>query len=229
MFGSARPVVFDPYRRQRARWRLPRWLVLLLLGFAAGVAAVLFVQQRYLPPRLTAEASAELRGAYELADADRKRARAELAETTTRLNAMQAGAKRLADELAAARATLETQRADIATLVTALPPDPRGGEVEVRAGRFSASGGQLSYDVVLTRGGSSARALDGVMQLVIAGSAGGRDSSFNAPPVALKLASHGVLHGSVKLPDGFQPRQATVQLLDRAGGRSFGMRVMLVK
>ena len=37
MFGQVKPVVFDRYSRQRASWRPPRWLVLLLLDAFASV------------------------------------------------------------------------------------------------------------------------------------------------------------------------------------------------
>ena len=62
MFGRSRPVVFNPYGRRRSRWRLPRWLVLLLLGAALGVAAVLGVQERYLPLRNCTDCAADRRG-----------------------------------------------------------------------------------------------------------------------------------------------------------------------
>ena len=36
------------------------------------------------------------------------------------------------------------------------------------------------------------------------------------------------LRGSVPLPETFNPRQTTIQVLDRVGGKLLGMRVMLV-
>lgn len=36
------------------------------------------------------------------------------------------------------------------------------------------------------------------------------------------------LRGGVALPQGFDPRQATIHVLDRDGGRLLGMRVMQV-
>jgi len=47
-------------------------------------------------------------------------------------------------------------------------------------------------------------------------------------PIALTLGSHGVLRGSLQLPEGFKPRQTTVQVLDRAAGKSLGMRVLRI-
>ena len=59
MFGRSRPVVFDPYPSRRSRGRPPAWLVTAVLGIALGAGGVLYVQERYLPQRLSPEQSAE--------------------------------------------------------------------------------------------------------------------------------------------------------------------------
>jgi len=233
MFGNSRPVVFRPYGRRRSSWRPPRWLVLLLAGIAAGAGGVLVAQERYLPPRLSAEASAQLNLAFEKSERERLGFERDLAKTTKQLDAALAEAKRLADELAAGRVTAGQLRADLTTAVAALPPDPRGGAVEVRAGRFTARGGMLDYEVVLTRGGgvneSAARPWGGVMQLVLDGT-GERGSPARITLKATTLSMNGlqVLRGSQPLPGGFMPRQATVQVLDRSAGQLQGMRVLRV-
>ena len=230
MFGRSRTLFFDSYGSRRSRWRLPRWLVLLLVGIAIGVAGIVVIQERYLPPRLSADASVKLNSALEQAQADRARLTAELGDTAKRLEAALADKKVLADALAASRATIDQARDDLSAVVSALPPDPRGGGVEVRAAQFALKGGQLAYDVVLTRERSAGKPLAGVMQLVVAGaSARGTDTAVTLKPVALSLGSQQVVRGSLPLPDGFRPRQTTVQVLDRVGGKALGMRVILVK
>jgi len=230
MFGSSKPVVFDPYGSRRKRRRIPPWLLLMLTGIAAGAAGVIVVQERYLPPRLSAAAAATLRSAYEQADADRQRLARELGDTTKRLDATLSEKKTLGDELSASRAMVERLRDGVAAVVSALPPDPRGGQVEVRAARFSVSGGALAYNLVLTRDRVAGKALPIVTQFVVAGeSARGSESSVTLGPVAAALAEHEVVGGTLPLPEGFKPRQATVQVLDRAGGKLLGMRVILVR
>ena len=56
---------------------MPRWLVLLLTGIAIGAAGVIVVQERYLPPRLSATESTELHQSFEQADKDRTRLKAD--------------------------------------------------------------------------------------------------------------------------------------------------------
>ena len=223
-------MLFDPRGSRRSRWRVPRWLVLLLCGTLAGAAAVITVQQRYLPPRLSAAESTALRQAFEQADGERQQLKAERVQTQQQLQQALAQ-KAAADEaLAGSRTLAERLRGDLAAVVQALPPDPRGGSVEVRAGQFSVRDGALDYQVVLLREGGDRKPLSGVLQFTVSGeSARGAVATLALQPIALQLSSHEVLRGSVPLPDGFKPRQTTVQVLDRAAGKALGMRVLLVR
>lgn len=230
MFGRSRPVTFDPYGRRR-RSGPPRWLVLLLVGIALGAAAVIVAQERYLPPRLSADASAQLRSSFERADSERARFRRELDQTGQQLATALAERQRLTDALAASRAGNAQLHDDLASVVESLPPDPRGGEVQVRAARFSTTrDGVLAYDVVLTRERGAGKPMAALMRLVVDGdSARGAGSAITLPVVPLSIGSHQVLHGSAPLPEGFRPRQSTVQVLDRSGGKALGMRVLRVE
>jgi len=222
--------MFDSLGSRRPRRRVPGWLWLLVGGLLAGAAGVIAVQERYLPPRLSAGESAALRQSYEQADGDRLRLKAELVQSQQRLQAALADKGTLGEELASSRAEAERLREDLASVVQALPPDPRGGSVEVRAGQFNARGGELDYQVVLWREGSPRKPLTGVMQFNVAGeSAGGTPTTLALKPIALNLGSHEVMRGSLPLPDGFKPRQTTVQVLDRTAGKLLGMRVLLVR
>lgn len=222
--------MFDSLGSRRPRRRVPGWLWLLVGGLLAGAAGVIAVQERYLPPRLSSGESAALRQSYEQADGDRLRLKAELVQSQQRLQAALADKGTLSEELASSRAVAERLREDLASVVQALPPDPRGGSVEVRAGQFNARGGALDYQVVLLREGSPRKPLTGVMQFTVAGeSAGGTPTTLALKPIALNLGSHEVLRGSLPLPEGFKPRQTTVQVLDRTAGKLLGMRVLLVR
>lgn len=230
MFGQHKPVVFDPYGRRRKRRAVPRWLVLLLTGAAIGAGGVVFVQERYLPPRLSADASAALRSAFERAEGERQRLATELAGTVKQLDAALAEKKTLAEGLAASRQAVEHLRADVSALAAVLPPDPRGGPVQVRAARFSADDGQLLYEVVLSRERAGAKPLPGVMQLVVAGTpARGPETSVTLQPVSLSLGNVETLRGGLPLPEGFTPRQTKVNVMDRVGGKLLGTRVINVR
>ena len=229
MSGTYKPVAFDPYGSRRRRRGLPRWMWLLLTGTAIGVAAVLFVQQRVLPPRLSAAASAELRSSLAEAERERDRLQAELTDTSARLARTLAEKQALDTELGGSRATIAALREDVASVLAALPPDPRGGAVEVRAGRFSVDAGRLVYDLMLSRDKPGSAPLQGVVQLVLAGEGQRGGSSLAMKPIAVSLGAYQSLRGSLPLPPDFRPSQTTVRVLDRPDGRQLGMRVMLVK
>ena len=101
----------------------------------------------------------------------------------------------------------------------------------MRAARFATTpAGALAYDVVLTRERDAAKPFAGVMQFSVLGlTARGAETTFAPKPVDVSVGTHALVRGSLPLPDGVQPRRVTVQVLDAPGGKTLGMRVMLVK
>jgi hypothetical protein len=230
MFGRSRPVVIDSYGSSRRKKGVPRWLLLLLIGATAGAAGVIYVQARHLPPRLSAAESERLRASFTEADAQRQRLQAELEQATRKLDAAVAETKRLGEELATSRRAADRLQGDLAFVAAALPPDPRGGAVEIRAARFSRAAEALAYELALAREGADARPLPAVVQLVVTGEASrGTETTVSLEPIAVAFGSHQVLRGSAPLPEGFVPRQCTIRVLDRPGGQLLGTRVMYVR
>lgn len=229
MFGRPKSVTFEPYGRRRPRGRPPGWLVLLLVGVVAGAGGVVFVQEHYLPSRLSPAASAELRSELTTANTARTSFGSQLAQTSQRLAATLVERTKLADTVAASRLTLDGLRDDLAAVIDTLPADPRGGAVEIRAARLTAKGGTLAYDLVLTHERRAAKPLAAAVRFGIAGETGrGVPGNLSAPPIATTIGARLVLRGSIALPAGFSARQATVQIVDSAG-RTLGMRVLLVR
>jgi len=230
MFGRSRPVVIDTYSSRRSRRKLPAWLVTLLLGLVAGAAGVIYVQEKHLPPRLSMKASAQLRDSFDAAERERQRLQAELAETAKSLDTALAAQKSLSDERTAARKEAERLREQVGFLVDALPPDPRGGAIEIRAARFNKERGALTYDVVLTRDSARGKPFTGVMQFNVSGTAaGGAETTITLEPVDISVGQYQSLSGSLPLPEGFTPRQSTVNIRDHVDGKLMGMRVLYVR
>lgn len=226
MLFRSRKDSFSLYSRRRSRWRPPRWLVLLLLGMAAGAAGLWWLQERHLPPRLGAEASRRLVESQAQAVAEATRLSGELAQARTALEAAEKQVRALSEDLAAQRSAVERLRGDLALVVPALPADPRGGAVEVRAARFAAAGGQLDYGVALVRE-TAARPLAATLKLVATGP--GRATAVELPAQDLTLGRHEVLRGRVALPAGFQPEQVTVRVVDAKNGALLGARTLIVR
>ena len=227
--SSSKPIPFDPYgSSRRSRRGVPRWLLLLVLGIALGAGGLVLVQERYLPPRLSADASTRLRESYERADAERKRLQTELDAASSRLRGTLDENKRLASEASARNEAVQHLRQDLGALVATLPPDPRGTPVAVRAARFEVQGNALAYNVVLSRERAGATPFGGVMQLVVAGASGRADDVVRLAPVPVSVGLYDTVRGTLPLPPGFKPRQTTVQVLDKVGGKLMGMRVINV-
>jgi hypothetical protein len=230
MFGRSKPVVFDRYASRRSRRWIPRWFWLLLLGAAIGAGAVVYVQQEVLPPRLSLLESNRLQAAYAAAEGERSRLESELGQASTRLEAALAEQQRVAAELAASVRERAALHDSIEALLAALPPDPRGGAIEVRAARFRVDGDQLGYDVVLVRPQPGATPFGGVLQLVLAGrTAGGTETTVALDPVKVAVGRFEIASGALPMPGGFVPREATIRVLDRVDGKTFGTRVIYVK
>jgi len=231
MFGRSKPVVFEPHGYRRGRsWKIPRWLLILLLGIALGVGGVLYVQEEYGPPRLTAAESQRLQATLEQTESERQRLQDELGSTTRKLEAALAEGKSLSGQLAESRASVESLKQDIDLFVQALPPDPRGGPTEIRAARFSTNGGKLDYHVVVTRERPTAKPYQGVMQFVVAGTRpGGSETHITLDPIEVTLPTYVHLRGSLPLPDGITPRETTVRIMDSVGGATRAMRVLYVR
>ncbi len=231
LFGRGGPVVFEPhgYRRRRS-WGIPRWLVLLLVGIATGAGGLLYVQEEYLPKRLSPEESQRLQARVGELDAERTQLQASLADSTRQSQSSETETKRLSGELAGAREQVRKLQQDIALFLDVLPADPRDGAVDVRAARFANENGRLAYHVLLTRDTKGGKPFRGLLQFVVAGSrASGANGTVTLDPVEVNLASYEHLQGVLPLPEGFTARQTTIRVLDGPNGRLQGMRVINVR
>ena len=198
-----------------------------LAGLLAGAGGLLYVQARHLPPRLSTEASARISRDIVQADADRSRLAAELGLVSQQRAALQREKEGLDRELAASRATVQQLQGDLASVVESLPADPRKGLVEIRAARFASKAGLLDYHLVLTRERAGTRPLAASVQLRVTGESSQRsDASVSLQPIALTMGRQQVVRGSLPMPEGFRPRQTTVQVLDRGAGQVLGMRIL---
>jgi len=230
MFGRQKPVVFDPYGRRRKKRTVPGWLILLLTGIVIGAGGVVFVQEKYLPPRLSASESTKLQQAYSQAEQERIRLTGELDSTAKQLQTALKDKATLTTQVDNTNKTVESLRGDIANMVSSLPPDPRGGAVQVRAASFVESAGQMSYDLILSRSSRSNSATAANLVFVVAGvTASGTARSINIEPIPVEIGNFESMKGDVKLPEGFNAQQATIQIRERGSNRMLGMRVMYVK
>jgi len=227
MFARSSNVIVDSYSARRSRKGLPGWVWVMLIGLALGAAAVIGIQDNLLPPRLSAEESVRLRSAYDDADRERTKLRVDLAAAVQQLQQAARESQAQTGMATSSQRRVAELRADIDSLLDALPPDPRGGVVQVRSARFRVEGAQLVYDIVLSRERTGDKPWPGVMQLVLTGTAGGNDNATTRlAPISITMGRYASLRGSLPLPARFDARQAGIQVLDRTQGQVLGLRVI---
>lgn len=232
MFGRSQRAVFKPsvYQPGKRTRRMPRWLVLLLIGILLGAGGVLFLQTNYGPQRLTAEQSEQLHSELSAANLDRQRLQLQLDETRTQRDTTQSAQHQLTDELAQARERIAALTQDLAVFQEAAAPDPRGGNIGVRWATFrQQEPGQLAYQALIMRENATERAFQGNITFEVAGTyRGGRRDTVTADPVPLKLERYSHAQGTITLPADFTPRTVTIRVMD-AQSDQHAMRIYYVR
>ncbi len=230
MFGRSKPTVFKPvsYQRQRKPLRIPKWFMLLVLGVAAGASGLWYIQENYLPARLSPEESAKLSAELDASNLERQQLKTDLKRTADKLTAAEAESSKAKTEAGVSRQTGEKLQKDLSQLVLALPPDPRGSPIGIRAASFAPSGNQLAYNVIVTRQPKTDDVFKGFMQLVVTGSRSGRTETVPLPPVQMSLEAFQQLSGSVALPDGMQAREVSIRVMRSVSGDIQSMRVFKI-
>ncbi|KCV23280.1 hypothetical protein AZ28_3340 [Bordetella pertussis B200] len=218
--------MYQPGKRTR---RMPRWLVLLLVGIALGAGGVLFLQTNYGPQRLTVEQSEQLHTELSAANLERQRLQTQLDEAIGQRDANKSTHEQLTTDLAQARTRIDTLNQELLLFQDAMPPDPRGGDIGVRSAVFKRQPGQLSYQVLIMRENHAGPAFKGNVTLAIEGNyANGRRGTLTPDPLALDLQRYNNTQGVLPLPDGFTPRSVTIRVLD-GQQKQHAMRIYYVR
>jgi len=230
MFGSSKRQAFRPTAYGHSRRRgIPRWLVLLLTGIVLGAGGLLFLQKSYGPIRLTVEQSEQLHYDLNSANMDKQRLQTqlnqhaqELKETTGRIQSQDA-------ELQKRQAEIDRLSSDIALFVETAPADPRGTSPGIRAVSFSFAEGQLDYHILVMQDADKAEPYSGVVTLTAAGRySNGRNANEELTPFPISLERYTHLQGTVEVPEGFTPREVTIQIRPEGSDRVSAMRIIRV-
>lgn len=230
MFGRSqrvfKPSVYNPGKRTR---RMPRWLVLLCFGILLGAGGVLFLQANYGPQRLTVEESETLHSDLNRANQERQQLQASLAEAERQRDAAAASREQTQAQFASYRKTMETVERDIALFQNAIPPDPRGGPIGVRAADWDRQPGNLGYKILIMNDKADAPTFKGTLRLVVEGRYNnGRTNTLTSDPVPFSLDRYVQVAGSYETPAGFTPRQVTIRVMD-GSERQQAMRIYNIR
>ncbi|ANY15095.1 membrane protein [Bordetella pseudohinzii] len=231
MFGRSQKPVFRPslYQPGKRSRRLPRWLVLLLIGIGLGAGGVLFLQANYGPQRLTVEQSEQLHTELSAANVERQRLQSQLDEAITQRDNNKSTHEQLTADLAQARSRIQAFNQELALFQDAVPPDPRGGDIGVRSARFKRETGALDYQILIMRDNDTGTPFQGSIELLIEGNyPNGRRDRITPDAIPLSLARYDHAVGKLATPDGFVPRSVTIRVLD-GQQRQHAMRIYYVR
>ena len=231
MFGRSQRAVFKPsvYQPGQRTRRMPRWLVLLLVGIALGAGGVLFLQTNYGPQRLTVEQSEQLHSELSAANLERQRLQSQLEEATQQRDANKAGHEKLTSDLAEARSKIETLNKELVLFQDAMPADPRGGNLGIRSATFKRAPGLLDFQVLVMREDRQGAPFQGTLTFSIQGTyPNGRSATITPEGAPVNVDRYDYAMGQLKLPDGFTSKVVTLRVVD-AAQKQHAMRIYYVR
>jgi len=230
MFGSSKRQAFRPTAYGSSRRRgIPRWLVLLLTGIVLGAGGLLFLQKSYGPTRLTVEQSEQLHYDLNSANMDKQRLQSQLNQHIQELKEANARIQSQDTELRERQAEIDRLSSDVALFTETAPADPRGTSPGIRAVSFNFADGQLDYHILVMQDADKVEPFSGEVTLTAAGRySNGRNANEELAPFPISLERYTHLQGTVEVPEGFAPREVTIQIRADGSDRVSAMRVIRV-
>ncbi len=218
-FGPNRPTFKPtPYGYTRRSRGIPRWLLLLITGVVLGAGGVLFLQRSYGPQRLTVEQSEQLRMDLNTASLENQRLSNESKTLHQDLKQAQETQKDENTRVEQLRKHATDMESGVASLIAAIPPDPRGTSPGIRYTDMSVRPDGLHYQVLLiqepAKGQTDIANLKGNVKLIGIGSyPNGNTAYVDLGTQNLDMGRYIVVQGQAELPKGYRLRQVTVQVL----------------
>lgn len=233
-FGQNRPTFKPtPYGYTRRSRGIPRWLLLLITGIILGAGAVLFLQRSYGPQRLTVEQSEELRTDLNTTHlenqrllADAKKIHEDITKAREDQQAQAAKASQLSQQMA-------DMQSGLASLIQAIPPDPRGGTPGIRGANMVLQEGELHYEALLIQdlpeGETEAPVFRGEAKFVATGTwSNGNTGYVDLASIPFEMGLFRSLSGTAELPKGYRVRQVTVQITPEGSEKISSTRTLKV-
>src|SRR5690625_784223 len=205
----------SPYGYSRRKRRIPRWLMLMIVGVVIGVGGVLFVQESYGPARLTVEESERLHFDLNAATSEVQRLKTELGQSQRELSQTQQQLEEQTEQIEQHDAIVSQLEKDIAFFARNAPEDPRGTSPGIRAAQFRHQGDDeaLNYEILLMQDSPDDDEFTGTLHFNVQGRyPNGRTGYIDLDPIPIVLGYYLQADGSTDLPSGFSPRQVTVQV-----------------
>jgi len=201
----------------------------MLTGIVLGAGGLLFLQKSYGPTRLTVEQSEQLHYDLNSANMDKQRLQAQLSQHAKDLKQANSKVESQEAELQRRQAEIDRLSSDLALFTETAPDDPRGTSPGIRAVSFNYENGQLDYHILVMQDADKAAPFSGQATLTAAGRySNGRNGNVELEPFAVSLERYTHLQGTLEVPEGFTPREVTIQIRPDGSDRVSAMRVIRV-
>ena len=217
--GPKRPTFKPtPYGYTRRSRGIPRWLLLLITGVVLGAGGVLFLQRSYGPQRLTVEQSEQLRTDLNTANLENQRLTAESAKVQEQIKQARQDQQAQATRAEQLRKQAADMEAGVASLIQAIPADPRGTSPGIRGADMTTQDGGVDYRILLIQdladGQTEAPTLHGTIKLIAQGVyPNGNAAYVDLTEQPLEMGRYIVIDGRAEFPNkAFRPRQVTIQI-----------------
>lgn len=231
-FGSNRPTFKPtPYGYTRRSRGIPRWLLLLITGIVLGAGGVLFLQRSYGPQRLTVEQSEQLRMDLNTANLENQRLNTESKTLRQDLGKAQAAQKDQSAQVEQLRKHAADMEAGVASLIAAIPPDPRGSSPGIRSTDMILHDDGLHYQILLIqdprKGETDIQNLRGEVKLIGIGTYPNGNSAYvPLGTQALDMGRYTVVEGQAELPKAYRLHQVTVQIMAEGSDKVIATRTV---
>lgn len=232
MLRSKRPAFRpSPYGYTRRRRRIPRWLVLMIVGIIIGVGGVLFIQESYGPARLTVEESERLHFDLNAATSEVQRLQTELNQTKRSLQQAQQQVEEQSSKISQHDSIVAALEKDITLFARVAPDDPRGTSPGIRSAQFRRGDNHmLNYQILLMQDDEQADEFIGTMSFNVMGRyTNGRQGYIDLDPIAVTFGYYLHSDGDAALPEGFTPQQVTIQIRPEDSDTVVATRILNVR
>ncbi|NLY35525.1 MAG: hypothetical protein GX040_12535 [Alcaligenaceae bacterium] len=217
MFGSSKRAVFKPsvYESSSSRRgkRMPRWLVILFTGVIMGAGGFWFLQTNYGPKRLSVEESNSLTNEISVLTQEKQRLQAELEKTTLDLDALKKSNSAQGNTLQSSQERIQQLTADLELIKKAIPADPSGNPLGIRAAEFDSAMGKLDYKLLIMKSDDALPDYKAQLEFIVEGRyRNGKTGYAEIPPTDINITNFQQVGGSLTLPPTLTPRKVTIRV-----------------
>ena len=237
IFGGRRQVFKpSPYDTRRRGRKLPRWLILLVVGILVGTGGTLIIQASYGPKRLTILESQKLTDDLAAVSLERQKLQADLSELQRELTSSKGQSSKTIQELQAQIDALNKRmqplRDEVALFTKAISTGVKFDPIGITGASFiqAKNSDKLDYQILLVQEDDKQPVYNGRIEVTFEGRyPNGRAGGVKALVLPFELKHYRHLVGEISIPNGLSASRATLRVYTADGKRALSYRTYKVE